>query len=213
MKNPYESLGLREGANEEEIKKAYKKLAKKYHPDQYVNHPLADLAQEKMKEINEAYDYLTKNVQRNQIANPSGAYRQTQNSTYGQTQGNGYGQGTSANIRMLIDRGDLDTAERLLDAMADHNAEWYFLKGAVYLRRGWYDRANEFFNQAVNMEPTNIEYRTAQDNFSARNQSYRNMGYPGGSRGGICPCDCCSSLCAADCCCELLGGNALCCCC
>ena len=60
MKDPYEVLGVPHGASEEEIKKAYRELARKYHPDNYANNPLADLAQEKMKEINEAYATLTK---------------------------------------------------------------------------------------------------------------------------------------------------------
>ncbi|MBE7038156.1 MAG: molecular chaperone DnaJ, partial [Ruminococcaceae bacterium] len=60
MKNPYEVLGIKEGASDEEIKKAYRELVKKYHPDKYVNNPLADLAAEKLKEVNDAYDTLTK---------------------------------------------------------------------------------------------------------------------------------------------------------
>jgi curved DNA-binding protein CbpA len=58
-KNPYEVLGVREGASQEEIKKAYRALVKKYHPDNYQDHPLADLAKEKMQEINAAYEQLT----------------------------------------------------------------------------------------------------------------------------------------------------------
>ena len=60
MNNPYEVLGLKPGASEAEIKAAYKELVKKYHPDKYQNNPLADLAQEKLQEINEAYDTLMK---------------------------------------------------------------------------------------------------------------------------------------------------------
>ena len=60
MDNPYEVLGIREGASDEEIKAAYKELVKKYHPDRYQNNPLADLAEEKLREVNEAYDYLMK---------------------------------------------------------------------------------------------------------------------------------------------------------
>lgn len=56
--NPYEVLGVSENASEAEIKKAYKELVKKYHPDKYQNNPLSDLAEEKLQEINEAYDML-----------------------------------------------------------------------------------------------------------------------------------------------------------
>lgn len=61
-KNPYKILGIKEGASYDEIKRAYRELAKKYHPDRYRDNPLSDLAGEKMREINEAYDDLMKNA-------------------------------------------------------------------------------------------------------------------------------------------------------
>ena len=60
MKDPYSILGVSPNASPDEVKKAYRELARKYHPDNYQNNPLADLAEEKMKEINEAYDAITK---------------------------------------------------------------------------------------------------------------------------------------------------------
>ena len=60
MTDPYKVLGVSRGATDDEIKKAYRKLAKQYHPDNYANNPLADLASEKMKEINIAYEYFKK---------------------------------------------------------------------------------------------------------------------------------------------------------
>ena len=58
MTDPYKVLGVSPNASDEEVKAAYRKLAKKYHPDNYANSPLADLADEKMKEVNEAYDTI-----------------------------------------------------------------------------------------------------------------------------------------------------------
>ena len=60
MKDPYEVLGVPESATDEEVKRAYRELARKYHPDNYQNNPLADLAEEKMKEINAAYEEINR---------------------------------------------------------------------------------------------------------------------------------------------------------
>ena len=60
MNNPYEVLGGSPNATEEEIKKAFRSLAKKYHPDNYADSPLADVAEQKMKEVNEAYDEINR---------------------------------------------------------------------------------------------------------------------------------------------------------
>lgn len=84
-KNPYEVLGVRQGASQEEIKKAYRQLVKKYHPDSYRDHPLEGLAKEKMQEINLAYDQLTGSDQ---------AWRQdSQGHSAGQPQSGGWQQG------------------------------------------------------------------------------------------------------------------------
>ena len=60
MNDPYQVLGVPETATDAEVRKAYLNLARKYHPDNYHDSPLADLAQEKMKEINAAYEQITK---------------------------------------------------------------------------------------------------------------------------------------------------------
>ena len=58
MSDPYKVLGVSPTATDDEVKAAYRELAKKYHPDNYANSPLEDLATEKMKEVNEAYDQV-----------------------------------------------------------------------------------------------------------------------------------------------------------
>lgn len=201
MKDPYEVLGISKGASQEEIKKAYRKLAKKYHPDNYANNPLSDLAEEKFKEINEAYEQLMNGA-------GSGSY-QSASSSY---QGEG-GSGNFARIRNLIQMGQLDEAERQLDQIGTRSAEWFFLKGSLFMRRGWHQQGLNFIQQAVNMDPANPEYRAALNNYVSRTQQYRNVGYGmGRTSGGASACDCCQGLICADCCCECMGGDLISCC-
>ena len=62
--NPYEVLGVAPSASDDEVKKAYRELSRKYHPDSYANNPLSDLAEEKFKEVQEAYDQIMKQRER-----------------------------------------------------------------------------------------------------------------------------------------------------
>ena len=154
MNDPYKVLNVSPSASDEEVKKAYRDLARKYHPDNYHDNPLADLAQEKMKEINEAYEQIQK---QRRAGSGYGAPRQ---SYYGTTS-NGYSSAdpTMQQIRLAIARGDISQAERLLNAVSDHNAEWSFLMGNVCYRRGWLDEAKRYFETACRMDPENPEYR------------------------------------------------------
>ncbi|MDR0889626.1 MAG: DnaJ domain-containing protein [Oscillospiraceae bacterium] len=185
MKDPYEVLGVAHGASDEEIKKAYRELARKYHPDNYTNNPLADLAQERMKEINEAYDMLSKGG--------SAAHSGASSRGY-----SGTGSGALAAVRSLIQSGRLDEAEARLDAVPTHNAEWYYLRGVIAQRRGWVDEASQNFRIAVNMEPTNPEYRNAVSSAGGGAYGYRQERYndPSGDM-----CDLCSTLMCLNCLC------------
>ena len=143
MKDPYQVLGVPESASDDEIKKAYRNLARKYHPDNYHDNPLADLAQEKMKEINAAYEQITK------IRSGGGNGRQSGGTGYagyggGYSTYQQYGQSSSSvlqQVRIAIQTGNITRAEALLANYEDHNAEWNFLRGAVCYRRGWMDEA------------------------------------------------------------------------
>ena len=115
MNDPYAVLGLSPSASDEEVKRAYRALVKKYHPDNYVNNPLADLAEAKMKEINEAYDAIVK-------GRTQGGYQQQ-----AQSNGNRYGTGGQAGqnpaflqVRQLIVQNNLAEAERILRQIRDN---------------------------------------------------------------------------------------------
>ena len=77
MTDPYEVLNIPSTATDDEVKKAYRELARKYHPDNYHDNPLADLAQEKMKDINAAYDAIQKQRSGRAASASGGSYQQS----------------------------------------------------------------------------------------------------------------------------------------
>ena len=204
MNNPYKVLGVSPNATDDEIKQAYRELARKYHPDKYRDSDLSDLAEEKMKEINAAYEEIQS------LRKQSGATDGAQGS------GTQYGSSSSFGlIRTLINQGEIREAEHRLYAVAEaaRNAEWYFLMGCVMLKKGFYVDAQKMFDRACAMDPNNAEYR------SAKEQLYHQTSqYGGGYRtvqhsSSFCDaCDCCNTLICADCCCECMGGDLISCC-
>ena len=189
MRDPYEVLGVSPDADDDEVKWAYRDLARKYHPDNYQNNPLADLAEEKMKEINEAYDAITKG----RTGGSGSGYAQS----YGGQQRQSAGTGIFAQARQAINRNDLDGAESLLQGAPSRNGEWYFLMGSIAYRRGWLDEARQNYQIAVQMEPNNMEYRQALG--MMRQGGY---GYQPDMAGTNCDAlDCCTAMMCMNCMC------------
>ena len=163
MTDPYQVLGVSPNASDEQIKNAYRELARKYHPDNYANNPLADLAQEKMKEINEAYDQIQRQRKQQQSYSSNQGYSRqsygygSQNS-YSGSQG-GYSQ--FADIRQLLNANRISDAEELLEGIPSNrrDAEWYYLRGRVFYVRGWLDQAYSYYVRANQMNPANPEYK------------------------------------------------------
>ena len=196
MQNPYEVLGIKEGASQEEIKAAYREQVKKYHPDKYQNNPLQDLAEEKLQEINEAYETLMKN-------NGSGAGNYQSYS--GGVRNNGQAQNPEfAEIRRMIDRGNLPGAEAALSRGRTRNAEWFFLNGMIALRKGWYDEAVNQVQTAMSMDPSNMEYRNAMNSIMASGAGYRTNSYGRGYNSNDELCRMLQCYCCADALCDCI---------
>ena len=202
--NPYEVLGVPENADDATVKKAYRELVKKYHPDNFKDNPLADLANEKLQEVNEAYDMITK-------GRTSGGSSYSSDSSYSGS--SSYGANSKfAYVRNLIQQRRFADADAELNRTNDQSAEWHFLKGCVCVSRGWHFEGIQHLQTAVNMDPTNPEYRNMLNNINMRRTTYNQMGNGYGYQRNDDMCNCCSNLICADCCCEMMGGDLISCC-
>ena len=193
--DPYKVLGVTPETSDDDVKRAYRELARKYHPDNYVNNPLAELAEARMKEINEAYDQIM-----SQRSGRAGGASQQQG--YGGAQGGASANPIYSQIRAAINAGNLAMAEEMLQRCPQRDAEWYFLMGSVYYRKGWFDEAGRAYEQACQMDASNAEYRNALNmlNMSGGYGGYRPMAT-------MSACDCCTQLMCLSCCCNCCGNG------
>ena len=209
MNDPYKTLGVTPAASDDEIKKAYRALAKKYHPDKYRDSDLAELADEKMKEINAAYEQIQQ--ERANGGARQNASQQSNAYTYrsGVDSEGGSGNETYRRIRTSLNSGDIYTAEQLLNSIPSdkRDAEWDFLYGNLLLRKGYYVDAQNYFDRACTRDPENSEYRNARENLRRHTQGYNGTYYTTTNRGmGCSMCDICTALMCADCLCDCMRG-------
>ncbi len=155
--NPYRVLGVPDGASEEECTKAYKRLAKKYHPDLNPNDKEAE---KKMAEINAAYDQIKNGSapQQNQYSY-GGYYSQSQHAS---TSAPDY----LSSAAQFIRSGQYRQAVTLLNTIENRDARWYYLSALANMSLGNRSTAEDHIRTAYAKDPSNITYRQAYENIS-----------------------------------------------
>ncbi len=219
-RDPFEILGVQRGASDEEIKNAYRALAKKYHPDNYDDdNPLKDVANEKMQDINWAYDEIQRlRAENKNTYSGAGTYYQSYSGNNQHSADPLY-----VEVRDDINRHRFADAERkLLDVMIPNRiAEWHYLMSLVLMSRKNVGDAMRELEIACNMEPGNAEYQRAKEMFNTNANAYGNTYYGSASndyryrnrrRDADDACNCCANLLCLDCLCECMGGDLIACC-
>ena len=205
MADPYQILGVDRNASDEEIKRAYRKLAKKYHPDA---NPGDEYAAKKMQEINDAYDRI-KNPEKNQGPGggsqgynpygqgygsygygPFGGYYQQQNRSYNQKYADSHLQ---AAYNYILYRRYREALNVLAQFEGVKGAEWYYLSALANQGVGNQVTALEHMRKAVSMDPGNQEYLNALDRMEHGGDAYRRQA--GNFQGFDLKMNPCTSLC------------------
>ncbi len=174
IEDPYKVLGVSPDASDEEIKQAYRRLAKKYHPDR---NPDDREAAQKMQEVNAAYE---------QIKNPNQSYRGYGQSAYGNYGPAGMDQYQKAALNYLRARRFVE-AINALNQSTNRDARWYFLSAVANDGVGNQVTALEHIRRAVSMDPSNREYLQALDMIQSGGIRYaQSAGQYGGYGGSFC---------------------------
>ena len=204
MKDPYKILGITPHATDEEIKQAYRALAKKYHPDRYGESGLASQAAEKMKEINEAYDRIMKQRKEGIPYIPEDTYTCPYNNEdeYNSYQSNSTGRDYRV-IYRLINLGNLIEAEHILNgtSLTERDAEWYYLMGTISYSKGWLEEAFNYASTACRMSPDDDKYKALYERI-IQQRSGTQGGFVSTRSGAADCCDCISCLICTDCLCN-----------
>lgn len=180
MSDPYSVLGVRPDASDEEIKQAYRRLAKKYHPD--LNPGDAEAAR-KMQEVNAAYEQI-KNPEK--TGGPAGQGNGDPFGGYGRT---GQDDAAQQSAYMYVRMGRFQEALNILNSSARRDARWYYISALANNGLGNRVTALEHIRRAVSMEPDNYEYLRALNYIQNGGEDYRRQAgqYRGFSLGGS-PC-------------------------
>lgn len=213
MNDPYKVLGINAGASDEEIKKAYRSLSRRYHPDANINNPNRAQAEEKFKEIQQAYNQIMKEKEQG-FHHENGSY----SGGFGDFGGfSGRSQDMDDDARYFqaaasyIRSRHYHEALNVLVNIATRTGKWYYYSAVANAGLGNNVMAMEHARTAVNMEPNNMEYMQLLQNLQNGTNWYagRQMDYGYGTIGGD---GFCLKLCLINMFCNLCcGGGGMCC--
>lgn len=214
MSDPYKVLGVDRGASDEEIKKAYRSLSRKYHPDANINNPNKAQVEEKFKEIQQAYNQIMKEKEQgysNYGYDGYGGFGGFGSQGYAgrqeESEEDRYYQAAANYIRSR----HYHEALNVLVNIKDHTGKWYYYSAIANSGLGNQVMALEHARMACSMEPNNLEYRQLLNNlqngtewYAGRQQAY---GYDTFGNSGLC-----LKLCLLNILCNLFcGGSGFCC--
>ena len=179
-RDPYEVLGVSHNASDEEIKRAYRSLSRKYHPDANVNNPNKDQAEEKFKEVQQAYEDI---MQQKQRGTSQTSYQGSGGSSYGQRSSyGGSGSSYTDSDPQLQDAVRFIQLHRYADALdvlsriQRRDGRWYYYSAIANNGMGNNATALEHIRVAVQMEPDNMEYRRFLQQLEQNGNWYRQEG-------------------------------------
>lgn len=212
MVDPYSVLGISRNASDEEIKKAYRKLSRQYHPDANINNPNKEQAEEKFKEVQQAYEQIMKERE----YGSSGGYQSYGGfGGFGNQSQSGYQDEETVRRQAAsnyIQNGLYREAMNVLSSLQQRNGQWYYLSAMANMGLGNNVSALENARTAVNMEPDNMQYRMLLQRLEGGGSWYQEQQNPFGGMpvGGN---DYCMKLCLANMMCSLCcpGGGIFCC--
>lgn len=238
MRDPYDVLGVPRDASDDEIKKAYRTLSRKYHPDANINNPNKEQAEERFKEVQQAYEAIQNGKTGYGGYGPGSSYGSGGYSSGGQGSGGydsgfyggfgpfGFGSGSFSGQNRKQGSSETDIhlqaaanyinsrhfteALNVLSNMKERDARWYYYSAVANAGSGNNVLARQLAQTAVEMDPDNLTYRQYLSQLEGGGNWYRGMGDQYGAPMET-DSDICTKLCLANLVCGMCGPGACCC--